>query len=87
MKIKNGFTIKEVAGVCVVVSTSSDINLNGMISLNSTGQTIWKCLENDCDVETIIRAVLEEYDTDYDTAKKGVEKFIGKLQEHGFIED
>ena len=87
MKIKKGFTIKEVAGVCVVVNTSSDINLNGLISLNSTGQTIWKCLENACNVETIIQVVLDEYDTDYDTARKGVEKFIEKLQKNGFIED
>jgi hypothetical protein len=41
MKLKKGFVLRELAGECVVVSTNSELNLNGIITLNSTAKTIW----------------------------------------------
>ena len=41
MKLKSGFVLKEIAGECVVVAVDSALNLDGMITLNSTAKTIW----------------------------------------------
>ena len=87
MKLKPGFVLREVAGSCVVVSTGAELNFNGMISLNETGKAIWKCLENDTDIDAIVAAILAEYDTDEGTVRGAVEAFVEKLRSHGFIEE
>ena len=87
MKLKPGFVLREVAGSYVVVSTGSELNFNGMISLNETGKTIWTCLENDTDTDAIVKAIISEYDVDEATAKSAVEAFVDKLRNHGFIEE
>ena len=46
MKLKKGFILRDVAGEWVVVNVDGDIDLNGMITLNDTGKTLWRCLEN-----------------------------------------
>jgi hypothetical protein len=45
MKLKEGFVLRDVAGSCVVVPTGTDLNFNGMISLNDTGKVLWQRLE------------------------------------------
>ncbi len=87
MKLKDGFVLREVAGACVVVPTGADLNLNGMISLNETGKTLWTCLEKETDVDAMVAALLAEYDVDEATARDGVGKFVEKLRAHGFLEE
>lgn len=87
MKLKSGFILREIAGSCVVVPTGAELDFNGMISLNETGKTIWKCLENDTDIDAVVAAILSEYDTDEATARSAVEGFIEKLRSHGFLEE
>ncbi len=87
MKLKPGFVLREVAGSCVVVPTGAELDFNGMISLNETGKTIWKCLENDVNFDDIVAAILAEYDVDEATAHTAVEGFIEKLRSHGFLEE
>ena len=87
MKLKPGFVLREVAGSCVVVATGAELDFNGMISLNETGKTIWQCLENDTDVDSVTAVILSEYDIDEATARAAVAGFIEKLRNHGFIEE
>ena len=47
MKLKDGFILRQVAGEHVVLSVSANVDLNGMITLNDTGCTLWKRLESE----------------------------------------
>ena len=87
MKLKDGFILREVAGQIVVLPSGDDLNLNMMITLNGTGKFIWSLLENETDEESIVSAILEEYDVDKATAEAAVSGFIRKLNEHGFLAD
>ena len=87
MKLKSGFVLRDVAGSCVVVPTGAQINFNGMITLNETGKFLWIALENDTDIDSLVAAILAEYDTDEETARVGVEGFIAKLRENGFLDE
>ena len=87
MKLKEGFVLREVGDSCVVVPTGSELNFNGMISLNETGKTLWKALENESDIDGLIAAILAEYDVDEGTARPAVEGFVAKLRENGFIDE
>lgn len=87
MKLKEGFILREVAGSTVVVPTGTDLNLNGMITLNDTGKTLWVALTDGADIDQLVAALLAEYDVDEATARAGAEAFVTKLKEHGFLEE
>ena len=87
MKLKDGFILREVAGQIVVLPSGDDLDLNMMITLNEVGKFIWQLLEQETDEETIVAAILKEYDVDKTTAEAAVAGFIKKLNEHGFLAD
>lgn len=81
MKLKNGFILREIAGECVVVATDSALNLDGMITLNSTAKTLWQALEQGAEMDDLIRALTDEYEVGADTARVAAEAFVEKLKE------
>lgn len=84
MKLKDGFLLREVAGECVVVPVSGEIDLDGMITLNSTAKTLWQRLESSATREDLISALLEEYEVDEETAGRSVDRFVALLKEKSF---
>ena len=81
MKLKEGFILRQVAGENVALSVSADIDLNGMITLNDTGCTLWKRLEQESTLEDLTAALLAEYEVDEQTARIAAELFVAKLKE------
>ena len=87
MKIKEGFVLRQVADATIVVpSGKTSLDFNGMITLNDTGAFLWKLLESETDEQAVLEAMLGEYDVDEETARAGVEKFVGRLREEGLLE-
>ena len=86
MKLKEGLVLREVAGECVVVSINSDLDFDGMITLNGTARWLWQALEQGADEEGLIRGLLDEYEVDAPTAQKAVKSFLEKLSEMKFLE-
>lgn len=86
MKLKQGFIMREIAGEIIVVPSGSELNLDMMITLNDTGRFLWQRLEEGADMDELVQAMLGEYDVDEPTARAGAERFVGKLQERGFLE-
>lgn len=82
MKIRDGFILREVADNYIVVAVGEAVkSFNGVINLNETGAFLWKQLENGTDKETLIDALLAEYEVDREVAEKDVDAFIAKLTE------
>lgn len=81
MKLKEGFILRQVAGENVVLSVSADVDLNGMITLNNTGCTLWKRLEQEAQLSDLTAALLEEYEVDEQTAQAAAARFVEKLKE------
>lgn len=81
MKLKEGFILRQVAGENVVLSVSADVDLNGMITLNDTGCTLWKRLEQEAQMSDLTAALLEEYEVDEQTAQAAAARFVEKLKE------
>lgn len=86
MKLKPGFIMREIAGEIIVVPSGDELNVNMMITLNDTGRFLWQRLEIGATLDELVQAMLEEYDVDEQTARAGVERFVSKLQERGFLE-
>ena len=86
MKLKQGFVLRRVAGEIIVLPSGDDLDLKMMITLNETGEFLWKRLESGAGTEELVQAMLEEYDVDEPTARSGVERFVAKLSDNGFLE-
>ena len=85
MKLKEGFILRTVAGETIVLPSGDELDLNMMITLNDTGKFLWQKLENGAEVDELVAGLLAEYDVDEATARIGVERFVAKLNENGFL--
>jgi len=87
MKIKKGFLLREVVGENVVIAVGEAAkSFNVMIRLNPTGAFLWKKIEQGADEKALADALLEEYDTDFETANKDAAAFVSTLREAGLLE-
>ena len=87
MKIRDGYLLRSVAGKNIVVSIGSDVQFNGMLTLNDTGVFFWNLLQKDTTKEEMLEAILKEYDVSSDIALQDIENFLLKLQETKILED
>lgn len=85
MKIKDELILREVAGETIVIPTGETLDLNMMITLNETGAFLWKQLEQETTEDTVVAALLSEYDLDEASARTHVAAFVAKLKKHDFL--
>ena len=85
LKLKDGFIMREIAGDTMVLPSGDELDLNMMITLNDTGKFLWVRLQEGITMEALVEAVLKEYDVEEAEAKLQIEKFVGKLNENGFL--
>lgn len=87
MRIKEGYMLREAAGETVVVPFGEEaLNFQGIISLNETGALLWRQLEQGCEVDTLVKALLNEYEIDADTANNDVKYFVEKVKKTGVLD-
>lgn len=81
MRIKDGFVLKEIAGVNVVVPIASQmVSFKAIISLNESGAFLWKQLESEKTEEELLKAFLSEYDIDETTALADIAEFLSNMK-------
>ena len=54
---------------------------NGLFALNELGAFLWDRLESAEDEESLVQAVLSEYEVDEETARADTAAFLQKLRE------
>ena len=86
LQLKEGFLLREIAGRIVVLPVEDSMNLNLMISLNSTGRFLWERLKTGASAQELKEALMETYDVSEELAQSDVDAFIEKLSENGFLE-
>lgn len=87
MKIKRGFTVRNIAGSNIVVPVGNAGKIfNGMITLNESGTFFWNIFLKDTTVDEAVEKITAEYDVSKKKAKADVEKFIALLDENNLIE-
>ena len=89
MKINENFVLKTIAGEAVVMPVGDAVNkIHGMIKLNPTAEIIWKTLEKNTSIESVVAEVKKNCENvDEATVKEDVTVFIEKLSKLGIIED
>ena len=87
MKIREGFILRQVLDIYVVIGVGSEAYMpNRIMSVNETGAFLWHMLENGAEKQELIDDLLREYETDPQTAEKDVDAFLKELQDKGLIE-
>ena len=88
MKIREGFILREVGGQPVVVAVGSASQFfNGMVRLNATSECLFEKLQKDTTEDELVKAVVDKYDVEEETARKDVQSFIETLAKPGIIEE
>lgn len=88
MKVKEGFIMREVAGMTVVLAVGNAAEkFKGTITLNESGTLLWKKLETGCSKKDLLDEMLDNYDIDETTAKNDIDTFLKKLIDNGIIDN
>lgn len=87
MKLREGYLLRKVAGKNIVVSVGSNVEFNGMLTLNDTGVFFWELLKNDTTKEEMLAKILEEYDVSQNEASQDLDDFLTKLKDAKLLEE
>lgn len=87
MKIKDGFVLRKVPGMNLVMPTGKNVKtFNGSLMLNDTGAFIFEKLQMGSTPEETAQALTQEYDVSLDTASTDVQNTVNSLIEAGVAE-
>ena len=87
MKIKDGFVLRKVPGMNLVMPTGRNVKeFNGSLMLNDTGAFIFEKLQKGSTPEETAQALTQEYDVTLDTASADVQNTVASLIEAGVAE-
>lgn len=88
MKIKKGFTMRNIAGANIVVPVGHAGEIfNGMITLNDSGAFFWELLSKETTIDKMVEDVLKEYEANEEQVRQDVEKFVAMLRENNLIDE
>lgn len=88
MKLNENFILKNIAGTAVVVPVGEAVNdIKGMITLNGPAEIIWKGLQNNKNIDSIVEEIKCEYDADETVIRNDVDAFLNKLRTYKILVD
>lgn len=81
MNIRKELIKREIAGECFLIPVGRTVyDTNGLFALTEVGAFLWDRLPEARDAQELLRAVLEEYEVDADTAAADIAAFLEKLR-------
>lgn len=87
MKLKSGFSLREIAGEFMAVPFDERYDdVGALISLNETGAFLWKKLEQDCTPQELAACLVSEYGISEEEANSAVKSFTDGLAAAGFLQ-
>ena len=88
MKIRDGYSLRNVLDMYVVLGTGKDAYTpNRIMSVNETGAFLWNILEEGAEPAQLICRMTEEYDVSEETAAKDVDIFLAQLRDKNLLID
>lgn len=88
MRIKEGFTLREIIGQFVVIGEGlKQVNFNKMISMNESAAYLWKGVEGkDFTVEDLTNLLTDKYDVSEEQAASDAAAISQKWIDAGVID-
>lgn len=86
MRILEGFHLRQIAGELIAVPTGPvAAKLSGLAVMNETASFLFDLLQAEQTEDSLVSAMLEEYDTSSETAREDVQEFLAILRENGLL--
>lgn len=87
MKRDKNYILRHVAGSDVIVPVgAAAVSFPGMLTVNSTGILLWELLEGEQSVESLTKALCDQFEVEPAQASEDVEKFLSCLRRAGALE-
>ena len=88
MKTKKGFKLRTVCGENIVVAEGiENIDFSRIISMNESSAYLWNNVQGkEFDADTLVKLILDEYETDEATARRDIDQLLQKWLEAGIVE-
>ena len=88
MKATNEMVVREIAGEHILIPVGQTaLKVHGMITLSESGLLLWNRLQEDCTEETLVNAMLAEYEVDRKTAVADVQAFLDQMRTVGILQE
>lgn len=88
MKACGEVLLREVVGEYVLVPFGETaLRIHGMICLSESGACLWRALQEEQTQESLVDRLLEEYETDRETARRDVEDFLDQLRQLQLLDE
>lgn len=88
MKQNPDFVMCDVAGKHVLMPLArAAVNLDGMISLNEVGLTVWNSLAEEKSYEELLKMMVSDYSVSKEIADRDIQAFLKKLKAVGAVLD
>lgn len=89
MRIKEGFTLREIAGEQVIMPTGKNISkFDGAVSLNEVSAFIYNTIDADPGIsqEELTLKITDEYEVSAETAEADSSRIVDELAGYGIVE-
>ena len=87
MKRKADFVMENVGGEYLLVPLGAQVmDMNGIITLNTTGAYLWELLAEEHTPAELATALAEHFDTTPDRARTDVDAFLAQINKLGMLE-
>ena len=87
MKLNPNFVLRNIVDEYIVVPICEEADkLHGVITLTESGAFLWEKLATEQTEDTLVEALLGEYDVDEATARRDVKAFLETIDGIGCVE-
>lgn len=87
MRRKDNFVMQNVGGENILVPLGAQVmDMNAIITLNTTSAYIWSLLDQDCTIDVLAAAVAEHFDVDYTLARSDIQTFVDEITGLGLLQ-
>lgn len=88
MKIREGFILRKLPDMNLVLPKGAMVkDCRKAVVLNDTAAFLYEQLEQDCTAEDCAKALMREYDIDYERACRAAEQTIAGFKEAGLLQE
>ena len=88
MHIISGFHVRQILDEVIAVPGGEVSKVfSGIVSLNEIGRFLFEALQSEQTEDSLVCAVLEEYDIDPETARADVTEFLEHLRSASLLEE
>ena len=86
MHLVEGFVLRKTLDEWVAVPCGqSALRMSGLVSMNETGAFLFSALQQEHTEDTLRRLLLDNYDTDEETAAQDVRYFVDYLRQNDLL--